>query len=50
MHPYDSRLERWKAVQAKLKRSEGAEPDAGRRLGSWAVEAGFEVGKVHVDE
>lgn len=48
IHPHSSALERWKAVQAELKRNEGAEPNAGRHLREWAVSAGFDSDRVQV--
>ena len=48
IHPYSTAIERWKAVQAQLKRSEGAEPNAGRHLAEWAFASGFDVDKVQV--
>ncbi|CAK4030327.1 Hypothetical predicted protein [Lecanosticta acicola] len=41
IHPYYAKLERWKEVFGQLKRNEGAEPNAGRHLSEWAVNAGF---------
>ena len=48
IHPYDKHLEQWKAVQAQLKRNEGAEPNAGRHLAEWALAAGFAGDNVQV--
>jgi SAM-dependent methyltransferase len=43
--PEDPRLDRWKALYHEVARSNGAEPDAGRRLLAWSQSAGFaEVG------
>jgi SAM-dependent methyltransferase len=39
--PEDPRLTRWLALYHDVARSNGAEPDAGRRLLTWANEAGF---------
>lgn len=39
--PASSRLDRWLEIYRHLARHNGAEPDAGRRLRSWAVAAGF---------
>ena len=39
--PADPRLDRWMAVYSGVTRSNAAEPDAGRRLRSWALAAGF---------
>ena len=39
--PADPRLDRWMAVYSGVTRSNAAEPDAGRRLRSWAIAAGF---------
>lgn len=38
--PSDDRLTRWLEVYRQVARSNGAEPDAGRRLKGWALEAG----------
>lgn len=40
-HPADERLERWLALYQEIARANGGEPDAGRRLLSWARQAGF---------
>ncbi len=40
-HPSDERLTRWLALYRELARANGGEPDAGRRLLSWAQQAGF---------
>jgi ubiquinone/menaquinone biosynthesis C-methylase UbiE len=48
IHPYMPPLERWKAVHVQLKRNEGIEPNAGRHLASWALEAGFSTGNVSI--
>jgi SAM-dependent methyltransferase len=40
-HPHDDRLTRWLALYQEIARANGGEPDAGRRLLSWALEAGF---------
>jgi len=40
-HPADTRLERWLALYHEIARANGGEPDAGRRLLSWARQAGF---------
>jgi SAM-dependent methyltransferase len=40
-HPADERLERWLAIYQEIARANGGEPDAGRRLLSWARQAGF---------
>ena len=39
--PEDPRLTRWLALYHDVARSNGAEPDAGRRLLAWARAAGF---------
>ncbi len=39
--PPSDALERWLALYETLARRNGGEPDAGRRLKSWALEAGF---------
>jgi SAM-dependent methyltransferase len=39
--PGDPALDRWLAVYREVARRNGAEPDAGRRLLSWARRAGF---------
>jgi ubiquinone/menaquinone biosynthesis C-methylase UbiE len=41
-HPAMPELDRWREVYVQVTRSNDAEPDAGRRLLSWAHEAGFE--------
>lgn len=40
-YPAEPRMERWKEVYREVARSNGAEPDAGRRLLAWTQEAGF---------
>lgn len=40
-HPASPRLDRWLDVYHRVARHNGAEPDAGRRLRSWALAAGF---------
>ena len=40
-HPAEPRMERWQGVYRMVARSNGAEPDAGRRLLTWAQQAGF---------
>jgi len=40
-YPADPRLDRWMEVYQTVARSNGGEPDAGRRLQAWAREAGF---------
>ena len=40
-HPADGRLERWLALYQEIARANSGEPDAGRRLLSWARQAGF---------
>lgn len=39
--PRSEALERWLALYEALARANGGEPDAGRRLKSWALDAGF---------
>lgn len=39
--PDDERLTRWLSLYREVARSNGAEPDAGRYLKGWAMEAGF---------
>lgn len=39
--PADARLDRWLSMYRAVARSNGAEPDAGRHLKRWALEAGF---------
>lgn len=41
IHPSTPGLERWAALYQRVHRSNGGEPDAGRRLRQWALEAGF---------
>lgn len=48
IHPYNSALEKWKVVSKQLKVNEGAEPNAGRHLGEWAIDAGFNAEKVQI--
>lgn len=48
IHPSSAVLEKWKKVSAQLKINEGAEPNAGRHLAEWAIEAGFDADKVQV--
>jgi SAM-dependent methyltransferase len=40
-YPDDARLSRWLALYREVARANGGEPDAGRRLLSWARQAGF---------
>jgi len=40
-HPAHERLDRWLALYHEIARANGGEPDAGRRLLSWARQAGF---------
>jgi SAM-dependent methyltransferase len=40
-HPATEGLAEWQALYRAVARSAGGEPDAGRRLRAWAVEAGF---------
>jgi SAM-dependent methyltransferase len=40
-YPRDERLDRWLALYQSIARGNGGEPDAGRRLLSWARQAGF---------
>jgi len=40
-YPLDPRLDRWLELYHEVARANGAEPDAGRRLLSWARAAGF---------
>lgn len=39
--PLDPRLDRWLALYHEIARGNGAEPDAGRFLLTWALDAGF---------
>ncbi|MGF1599994.1 MAG: methyltransferase domain-containing protein [Acidimicrobiales bacterium] len=39
--PADPRLDRWREIYSAVARSNGAEPDAGRRILAWAREAGL---------
>jgi SAM-dependent methyltransferase len=41
-HPAVPELDEWLAVYRRVARSNGAEPDAGRRLLAWAHEAGYD--------
>jgi hypothetical protein len=40
-YPNDDRLVRWLALYQAIARANGGEPDAGRRLLSWARQVGF---------
>lgn len=40
-YPFDDRLLRWLALYQEIARTNGGEPNAGRRLLSWAQQAGF---------
>jgi SAM-dependent methyltransferase len=40
-YPLDDRMARWSEIYRTVAQSNGAEPDAGRRLLGWAQEAGF---------
>ena len=40
-HPADPRLDRWLELYRQVARGNGAQPDAGRRLLSWARAAGY---------
>ncbi|GAA3562137.1 methyltransferase domain-containing protein [Microlunatus spumicola] len=40
--PQSEELTRWLALYEAIARANGGEPDAGRRLKSWALEAGFD--------
>jgi ubiquinone/menaquinone biosynthesis C-methylase UbiE len=40
-YPFDERLNQWLALYHDVARANGGEPDAGRRLLSWAQQAGF---------
>jgi SAM-dependent methyltransferase len=41
-HPGDERLARWLELYREIARANGGDPDAGRRLLSWARRAGFD--------
>ncbi|GBG40158.1 methyltransferase domain-containing protein [Mycobacterium montefiorense] len=41
-HPHVAALDFWRDIYQQAARSNGGEPDAGRRLLSWALEAGFD--------
>jgi len=41
LHPLTLGLETWATLYQRVHRSNGGEPDAGRRLKQWALEAGF---------
>ena len=41
-YPHDPQLDRWLELYRQAARTNGGEPDAGRRLFAWAHEAGFE--------
>ena len=40
-HPHDDRLTRWLSLYQEIARANGGEPNAGRHLLSWGLEAGF---------
>jgi len=40
-YPTDARLARWLGLYQEIARANGGEPDAGRRLSSWAKQVGF---------
>jgi len=40
--PHEPRIDRWHALYDAVARRDGGEPNAGRKLVSWFVEAGFE--------
>ena len=40
-YPAVPELDEWQALYQRVARSNGGEPDAGRRLLSWALAAGF---------
>ena len=46
--PNEPLLDRWMALYQQAARSNGGEPDAGRRLLSWALQAGFAPANVAV--
>ena len=41
VHPRYAGIDEWAALYQRVHRSNGGEPDAGRRLKQWAREAGF---------
>lgn len=41
IHPRTEGIAAWEALYQRVHRSNGGEPDAGRRLKQWALEAGF---------
>jgi hypothetical protein len=41
-YPDSPGLRAWPAVRARVTRANGGEPDAGRRLRAWALDAGFD--------
>jgi SAM-dependent methyltransferase len=45
-YPLSAGLERWNDLYHQMTRAGGFEPDAGRRLLSWALAAGFDVANV----
>ncbi|WP_372697215.1 methyltransferase domain-containing protein [Arthrobacter sp. JSM 101049] len=47
-YPESPALARWREVYDRLSRSNGAEPNAGRRLLSWALAAGFDPADLQV--
>lgn len=48
IHPHHPALEKWRRLQAQMQRTEGAEPNAGRHLATWALNAGFARDKIQV--
>jgi hypothetical protein len=42
IHPETPGIALWASLYQKVHRGNGGEPDAGRRLKAWALEAGFE--------
>lgn len=47
-YPDNPALDRWREVYDSISRSNGAEPNAGRRLLSWALDAGFDPAELQV--
>ncbi|MBM6620014.1 methyltransferase domain-containing protein [Micrococcaceae bacterium RIT802] len=46
--PQAPALDRWRDVYDAISRSNGAEPNAGRRLLSWAIDAGFDAAELEI--
>lgn len=47
-YPESAPLRQWAGTYDAISRSNGAEPNAGRHLLSWALDAGFDAGDLHL--